>query len=127
MAAIGRDDFAIPVSGIFYGALLRLVVHVDQTEAVFVTFIPLEVIHDGLGIVSEHGGIVTPRIVKDAFVFDHKSRVARSLDVGGRVGHWITTGADDGPTDGGRFLCVSANSLHRSSVRHEGVMRGKQN
>src|SRR5688572_1695011 len=40
------DDFTVPVIGILRRALLRLVVDVDETEAILVALAPLEVVED---------------------------------------------------------------------------------
>ena len=43
--AVRLDDFPIPVSGILRDPLLRRKVHIDDAEALRISFIPFKIIH----------------------------------------------------------------------------------
>src|SRR5690242_17297834 len=52
--AIAADDLPIPVKGVLGRALLRLEIHVNQAEALTISFRPLEIVHQAPGKIAAH-------------------------------------------------------------------------
>src|SRR5690348_16899542 len=73
----GTDHLPVGVAAVLDGALLRLVVDVDEPEALCVAELPLEVVHQRPVAVAEHRHALRDRVVDGGEVVAEERDAAR--------------------------------------------------